>query len=205
MKFFNLDLHVSVIQDIATLFQELGHEVVSKSISGHAWVFGKSADHVEVINQNSWKLIDQKLADEFYERYKDELSDYDGFIVTHTPVFAILFEKFDKPIITVASTRYEAPYSNNKEKWRWFNSKLKSMIDRNQIIPIANNKYDKYYCEYFLDKGWQHIPSICSYTKSKYNPTKEQFIFSGRTNLSQEKIIHIKSLYHFYILLDKEK
>jgi len=120
------------------------------------------------------------MCDNFYERYKSELSDYDAFIVTHTPVLSLLYEKFNKPVITVASTRYEAPFSNDVNRWNWLNQKLVSMIDNGQITPIANNKYDKFYCEYFTDREWQHIPSICDYTKTKYKCRRNEHILFGR-------------------------
>jgi hypothetical protein len=41
------------------------------------------------------------------------LSKYDGFIVTHTPVFARLFERFEKPVILVNSCRYDQPFMYN--------------------------------------------------------------------------------------------
>ena len=105
MKFFNIDLHISVIEDIKTIFNDLGHQVDSKCISSHTWVLGRSVDKVDIIGQNNWANICPKMCDDFYERYKDELSEYDGFIVTHTPSFSLLYERFNKPIITVASTR----------------------------------------------------------------------------------------------------
>jgi len=194
MKFFNLDLHISVIEDIKTILEKQGHQVVSKSISGHNWVFNREPAQVDVVNQETWKNLDQKMADEFYERYKDELSEYDGFIVTYPPTFAILFEKFDKPIIAVAATRYEAPCSQSEERWNWVNRKLIEMIDRGQLIAVANNKYDKHYCEYFLQRDWKHIPSICEYTGAKYTGTREQSIVSGRTSLNAPDVLHITQI-----------
>jgi hypothetical protein len=46
-------------------------------------------------------------------RYWAILSKYDGFIVTHTPVFARLFERFEKPVILVNSCRYDQPFMYN--------------------------------------------------------------------------------------------
>ena len=85
MKFFNLDLHISVIADIKHIFKELGHEVDNWSISGHSWVMGKKQADVKYVNQNTWRGINKNLANQFYEHYKDELSKYDGFIVTRNP------------------------------------------------------------------------------------------------------------------------
>ena len=194
MKFFNLDLHVSIIEDVKNIFQEIGHVVEGWSISGHTWVFGKNRDHVDIVNENTWQGLDQEMCDAFYNRYKNELSDYDGFIVTHTPCFALLYKKFNKPIITVASTRYESPFSGDNEKWDWLNQELVSMIDSGQLIPVANNKYDKFYCEHYTNREWDHIPSLCDYTEAFYNPVKSSCILSSKVGYSIGQCMHIKSL-----------
>ena len=177
MKFFNIDLHISVIEDIKTIFNDLGHEVDSKCLSFHTWVFNRTVDKVDIIGQHNWNEISPEMCDAFYERYKDELSDYDGFIVTHTPCFALLYEKFNKPIITVASTRYEAPFTTNLDGWDQFNNFLRERIDSGLIIPVTNNLYDKKYTEHFTHREWEYIPSLCEYTNLKYTGTKEDFIF----------------------------
>lgn len=191
MKFFNIDLHISVIEDVKNIFSEMGHEVHSQCISGHNWVFNREPAKPDIINQNTWKSIDQSLCDKFYLRYKNELSDYDGFICCYPPAFALLYEKFEKPIFIIAATRYEYPCSDSKERYAWLNSKLISMIDSGQIVPIANNKYDKMYCEYFLKREFIHIPSICSYTNSLYSGSLEPIV-SGRSNI--QGFNHILSL-----------
>jgi hypothetical protein len=194
MKFFNIDLHISVIEDIKTIFNSLGHSVDSWNLSGHNWVFNRSPASVDIVNQQTWKYIDQNMCDSFYERYKHDLSEYDGFIACYPPVFALLYEKFNKPIYIVVATRYEHPFSNDENKWSWLDGKLKSMIDNGQVIPIANNKYDKTYCEYFLDREFKHIPNICSYTESKYNPQFDPIV-SGRIKINGLK--HISGLGRF--------
>jgi hypothetical protein len=194
VKFFNIDLHISVIEDIKFIFSELGHEVDSWCISGHNWVFNRDTPNVEIIDQNRWKNIDQSICDKFYERYKDELCDYDAFISCYPPVFALLYEKFNKPIFIVSATRYEYPLSSDPERWQWLDKKLKSMIDNGQIIATANNRYDKFYCEYFLEREFQHIPSICEYTNSKYSGSKD-FIVSGRARINPYE--HISDLGRF--------
>jgi|ETNvirnome_6_100_1030635.scaffolds.fasta_scaffold03737_2 hypothetical protein len=194
MNLFNLDLHISVIEDVKTILTDLGHTVDSKSLSGHTWVFGREPDQMDVVSQENWKTLNQEMCDAFYKRYKDELSTYDGFLVTYPPAFSLLFEKFDKPIFVVAATRYEAPFSNNMLEWEWFNSKIVDMIDRGQLIPLTNNLYDKFYCEHFTKKEWKHIPSICEYTKAKYTGTEEESILSAKSRLLPPHCKHIKSL-----------
>ena len=49
----------------------------------------------------TWYGIDDDVITRWVNRYKADLVKYDGFIVTHTPVFARLFEGFDKPLIMV--------------------------------------------------------------------------------------------------------
>lgn len=190
MKFFNIDLHISVIEDIKTIFNDLGHQVDSKCLSYHAWVLGRSTDKVDIISQSNWTNICPKMCDDFYERYKDELSEYDGFIVTHTPCFALLYEKFNKPIITIASTRYEAPFTHNWQHWEKFNNFLVNKIDEEIILPISNNLFDKSYCEHFTKREWQYIPSLCEYTNLKYTGTKEEFVsYSKSLNLPNKNLI----------------
>lgn len=194
MKFFNIDLHISVIEDIKTIFSQLGHEVISRSLSGHTWVFNRKTDTIDIINRETWRYLDQDICDQFYNRYKDELYSYDGFIACYPPSFALLYEKFNKPIFIIAATRYEHPFSNDPVRWNWLDNKLKTMIDSGQIIPIANNKYDKFYCEHFLDREFFHIPSFCGYTQAKYIGSKESIV-SGRTKI--DGMLHISDLGRF--------
>ena len=179
MKFFNLDLHISVIADMRTIFNNLGHQVDDWTLSGHAWAFGRERDKVDVIDHTNWKNLDQDMCDAFYERYKDELDHYDGFICTYAPSFCLLFEKFKKPIITIAPIRYEAPFWDDVEKWNWYNDFLRSGIDSGLVIPVANNKFDKQYCEMYTGKEWKHIPSLCEYTNAPYSPKYNNVVYSS--------------------------
>jgi len=181
MKFFNLDLHISVIADVKEIIENIGdHQVDSWSISGHAHVMGKETTQVEIVNQHNWQDFNLNTPDLFFERYETELSDYDAFIVTHTPVFSMLYERFKKPIITIASTRFEAPFSDDERHWNALNNYLSRQIDLKRIIPIANNKYDQKYTKIFTDRTWHHIPSLCEYTKAKYTGKIDKFLYSSK-------------------------
>lgn len=196
MKLFNLDCHISVIADLKKIFTDLGHEVVSWSISGHNFVFDREPSKVDVINQQSWWHLDDKMADDFYERYKDELSEFDAFICTYPLTFAKLYQKFKKPIILHVPIRYEVPFHNSKEKWEDFNEYLINGIDQGLIIPVANSEYDKRYFEFFVGRECKLIPNICEYTDTKWNPIKEHFLYSGRlpVNLDPNKIVNKDTL-----------
>jgi hypothetical protein len=169
MRFFNLDLHIAVIADLKQIFTGMGHEVTDWSISAHAWVFGRARDKVDVVNEKTWMSIDKAMCDAFYDRYKDELDCYDAFVVTHTPCFAMLYERWNKPVICVASTRYEHPFTARPAEWEYFNQFLRRQIDAGIVIPVANNKYDADYAEVFTGRKWTVIPSLCDYTGAKYS------------------------------------
>jgi len=189
LRFFNIDLHVSVIKDLQTIFSDLGHQIDSLSLSSHDWVFGNEKSvKPEIITSENWKTIDRQLADKFYEHYKDKLDEYDGFVVTHTPVFARLYERFDKPIIVVCSTRYEFPYTDDLEKWTDLNLYLSS---NKNVILVANNKVDQRYTKLLVNKEVILIESLCSYTNAKYNPTnKESIIYSKARTPSIAGLVH---------------
>jgi hypothetical protein len=196
MKFFNLDCHVSVIADIRQILESMGHEVDSWSVSGHNWVFGKNSTKVDIVNQDTWHSLDKQMSDEFYERYKDELSKYDAFICTYPPSFAMLYEKFDKPIIIQIPIRYEVPFHKSENNWNYFNQYLRDGIDKNKIFVTANSEYDKQYFEFFVNRHCELIPSICEYTNTTWTPTKEQFLYSGRLpiNFDERDVINKSNL-----------
>jgi hypothetical protein len=199
MKFFNIDCHISVIEDVKTIFTNLGHTVDSVLLSGHAWVMNRASQTTKVVTAENWRNIDDPMCEAFYEAYKHDLADYDGFIVTYPPVFAKLFEKFDKPILMYVPIRYEVPFSGKPEEWKKFNSFLQRTIDSGQVIPIANSLYDKAYCEYFLDREFTYIANICDYTKTQYQDLTTEyknpsFLYESKLNLQLPPNIFNKSL-----------
>ena len=100
MKFFNIDLHISIIADMRKIFNDLGHEVTDWSLSDHTWVFNRERTSIPMLNGGRWRnMSPSQFSDEFYDTYKDELKDYDAFIVTYPPPFSLLYKHFDKPII----------------------------------------------------------------------------------------------------------
>lgn len=170
IRLFNIDLHISVIADVTHVLKDIygdAIDITNWSISGHDWVFGKPTADIKVFNQHTWKNIDEKMIQEFVEYYRDELTQYDGFIVTHTPVLALLYETFNKPIIVVNSCRYEQPYSWKRDidGWEWLNSKFRNMKN---VHFISNNKADQEYLKLGTGIESKHIPSLCLYTGHKY-------------------------------------
>ena len=194
IKLFNLDLHISVIKDIQYILKDLYTdkiEVTNWSISGHSWVFNESSVCPNIINANTWKNINKEMINDFVNNYKDFLSKFDGFIVTHTPVFCLLYETFNKPIILINSCRYEQPFSwnNDIEMWNYLNIKLKIMYDKNQLVVISNNKADALYLKNGTGIESIIIPSLCLYTNSKYLPTNNKFVINNNFNINENENI----------------
>jgi len=183
MKFFNIDCHISVIRDVKDIFSELGHQVDSWCISGHNWVMNNPSPKVDIISSENWHSINDDMCERFYQRYKQELSEYDGFIVTYPPVFVKLFEKFSKPIIMYVPIRYEVPYTNKPIEWEKFNNFLRNGIDSKLIIPVANSIYEKKYSEYFLKRDFHYIPNICEYTKNNWQPKNDMYLYFSKFQL----------------------
>lgn len=177
MHFFNIDLHISVIADVRRILGDLGHRVTDWTLSGHAWVFGRARDPVDVITHENWRDIDQAMCDAFYDRYRHELAGYDAFIVTHTPSFAMLYERFEKPIIVIASTRYEHPFSADADRWNRFNETLHRLHDCGQLVPLANNKYDSAYAKAFTGFEWPVIPSLCAYVEAPATLERPEYVY----------------------------
>lgn len=126
---------------------------------------GESGDGT-IVNVFSWYGFDQDMVDRFVERYGAFLAEFDGFIVTHTPVFVRLFESFGKPIILVNTCRYDQPfcYNGNDAELQTLHACLRNLRDRGLLIAISNNRADQDYLRLGADIASVRIPSLCLYT-----------------------------------------
>ena len=186
LKFFNIDLHISIIADMTKIFNDLGHEITEWSLSNHTWVFNKQRANIPMLDGNKWStMLPQQMSDEFYEIYKDVVSEYDAFIVTYPPPFSLLYKHFDKPIIINNPIRYEWPLSFRKKDWEYFNDYLRDGVDSGKIILVANNMYDKIYMENFIERDVEFIPSICDYYGQYYNGENNNSIYYSRQKIQE--------------------
>jgi hypothetical protein len=194
MRFFNIDLHISVIADMKKIFEDLGHQVDDVSLSDHTWVFDRQKDSIPMLDNSLWmQLTCDQMSDMFYDQYKSTLKDYDAFIVTYPPPFSLLYKKFDKPIIINIPIRYEWPFSFRPIEWEKFNQYLKQGVSSGKIILVANNLTDKEYAEAYLGVEVKHIPSLCEYFPEKYTGTKDEFICSTKSIIPELENSIIKS------------
>jgi hypothetical protein len=185
MKLFNMDLHISVIADFKNLFPEI--EIVDWCLSGHAFVMKKKTFYPSVINPDTWKNLNEKMISEFHAVYDDFLSQFDGFICGHPNSFAMIFEKYNKPIILINSCRFDLPFCMNKNEneINMYRNCIHRLQEKNLLIAVSNNLADQYYTKYGYHLQTTHIPSLCGYTNIRYQPTSEQkqfLVYTGNIN-----------------------
>jgi hypothetical protein len=187
MKFFNIDQHVSVIADIAYIFKNLGHEVVDWSLSGHHWVMNKPKPKIMLSDGTQLTcsgVCTEEVCDKFYQQNKDELQKYDAFIACYPVEFALLYEKFNKPIIIVNCIRYDHPNTFNPTLRDRLNEFLKRRHTEGKLYYVCNNKGDQWYTQYMTGIQGMHIPSLCEYTNAKYTGTKNQYVIHDRSEIT---------------------
>ena len=69
-----------------------------------------------VVTWHTWYGLGEAMVAAFAWRYMAYMSEFDGFVVTHSPVFCRLFEGFGKPVFLVNSCRYDQPYCYNGDE-----------------------------------------------------------------------------------------
>ncbi len=162
---FNLDLHVAVIQDLSTFFPTEQTKMTRFSLSIHNHLqrpfYLWSSDPVAIVNQSTWKELDNSKVKDFKIRYRRFLETFDGFVVTYPTSFVDLFIETKKPILAVVATRYEAPYTEMESKWEGLNRSLVEGVNSGQITLIANNAGDAEYIKYFTGLSVPVLPSLC--------------------------------------------
>ena len=194
-RFFNIDLHISVIADIKDIFRRIRPDIdiVDWLLSGHSWVFNRSPSFVKVIDQTSWLNLNLKSIKEFQDTYDTFLSEFDGFIACHPNSFSMLFEKYNKPIIVINSCRYDLPFCWNKnmKMVKELHKSFKRLQDKKMLHYISNNRADNAYFK--LGNPEIHtkiIPSLCLYTNMKWKPSVDHehfLLYSG--NIPYNKYI----------------
>jgi len=176
MRFFCMDLHISVIADFKTACPEV--EVVDWCLSGHAWVMKRNQDFPEHINPMTWRNLTPDLIKKFQDKYDPFLKTFDGFIVGFCSAFAMIYEKYNKPILMLNAVRYDIPFCWTKDmrmltKWKECLDRLNS---HGLLTIVSNNKADQVYTRLGCGMQSTYIPSLCLYTNTRYAPTKSTFL-----------------------------
>ena len=180
MRFFSMDLHISVIADFKSVCPEI--EVIDWCLSGHAWVMKRPQDCPEYINPKTWTCFSPLMIEQFQQKYDTFLRSFDGFIVGHVTCFAMIYEKYNKPIVMINSCRYDLPFCWSKD-WGMrlkLHECLLRLNSKGLLKAVSNNRADQLYTKLGSGIETTYIPSLCLYTKATYTPTKSTFLsYSG--------------------------
>lgn len=175
MRFFSFNHHPSVAKDIKSIFEQLGHEVVVADTVNFIDSNGKEVNS-QIFNFGEWLLyVNQEKYDLFFEQFKDYLSRFDCFICPHGCTFFPYFAKFNKPIIVINAVRYEIPFTNKPELWKWLDNFLIDYVKTGNLFLVANNKGDQKYFKFYTGLDSKLIPSLCLYTNQTYTGKKKYF------------------------------
>ena len=172
---FNLDLHISVIRDVQDIFNRLFPDRISItqwSLSGHCFLVNETPADVDIITPHTWRDIGPHLIEQFQTRYHTILETFDGFVVTQTPVFALLFAYLNKPVFIVNSCRFDQPFTTLQGR-QWLSQQLK--LHKN-LVWISNNRGDQGYLDSFGGIRSYYLPSLCLYSPLKYRPREERLV-----------------------------
>lgn len=176
MRLFCMDLHISVIEDFKTACPDV--EVVDWCLSGHAWVMKRPQEFPDHINPRTWRDLTPERIKAFQDRYDDFLKTFDGFIVGFCSAFAMIYEKYNKPILMLNAVRYDIPYCwtrdmQNLTRWK----ECLDRLNRHGLLTIvSNNKADQLYTQLGCGLTSRYVPSLCLYTNTTYTPTKPTFL-----------------------------
>ena len=178
-----MDTHIGVIEDFKTLGLDV--EVTDWCMSSHTKVLNKEKKVPKHINSDTWLYINPEMIRNFQQEYDSFLSTFDGFVVGHPNSFAMVFEKYNKPIIMINTCRYDIPFSHdiirNPTYIGEYHVCLYRLLTKGLLYTISNNKVDQMYMGNGCGiKPKYVIPSLCLYTNMKYTPTKNTFlIYTG--------------------------
>lgn len=171
-----MDLHISVIADFKTACPDV--EVVDWCLSGHAWVMKRNVDYPEFINPDTWRHLNPQMIQKFQAKYDSFLRSFDGFIVAFASSFAMVFEKYNKPILMMNAVRYDIPFCWTKDMTMLtkYHECLERLYRKGLLTIVSNNKGDQVYTQKGCGIPTEYIPSLCLYTNTQYTPTKPTFL-----------------------------
>eukprot|EP01048_Picozoa_sp_COSAG05_P005020 COSAG05_NODE_288_length_12074_cov_119.196827_7_plen_550_part_00 len=198
--FWSSDFHIAPIADIKDLFAPFGNHVIDKSLSGACALKEPPTCQTDlrVLTQtNGLYLMEvdwlgkptfqscpggrypcpyggcpNALKRAFFNSYKDdpEMQAVDAYLCQHAIGECEIFMGFGRPLVAIASTRYEIGRCNSKESWLAWNDNLRAIAADRRNIVAANNRYDAEYIKYFTGlKDVPVIPNLCGYTGVRYN------------------------------------
>lgn len=167
-----MDVHISIIADFKDTFRNV--EITDWCLSGHAWVFNRKQDTPLHINAQTWRSFNHEMIEKFHAAYDSFLSTFDFFIVGYASCFAMLYEKYNKPIVMLNAVRSDIPFcwSLNQPMLADYKACIRRVHDSGNLRIVSNSLADHLYTKAVLGIESVVIPSLCLYTGIRYDPRR---------------------------------
>jgi hypothetical protein len=183
---FNLDLHVGVIADVRTQLEARGLSLADWTLSESSWVAGREREPVAIVNERTVYSFGPRLAGRFRRVYGSYLRSFRGFVAIYPPAFELLYEGLGRPVLAIAATRYEWPFTHHGPSWDWLDDSLRRGVDEGWLTLAANNLADRDYLASYTGLEPVHVPSACTYTGLTYTGGQPETLISTRPELAEE-------------------
>lgn len=176
MKAFCMDLHISIIADFKSACPSV--EVTDWCLSGHHWVMNRPQDRPLHINPSTWTNLTPERILAFQREYDSFLRQFDMFIVGFAGGFAMVFEKYNKPILSINAVRYDLPFCWTKDRVmrEAYHQCLHRLRSKGLLFVVSNSRLDQLYMQRGCGIPTTLIPSLCLYAGIKYAPTRPDFL-----------------------------
>jgi hypothetical protein len=114
-------LFTSTIQDVQHQLSSFAVEFIIKSLSDHCHLTKTCAKNLKILNKTNGISPSIEVRQKFYEAYKNdpEMNQVDAFLCFHPTAMCEVFMPFNRPLIIIASTRYEMGRFSQEEWIKW--------------------------------------------------------------------------------------
>ena len=210
------DFHVAPPADIKALFKSWTEtenvSFVDQSLSGACDWTKTCAVDLQILNSSNGLTLGEcpnEFKRLFWQTYNgsESFQRVDAFMFTYSTGLSELFMAFGKPLIIIASVRYEVGRLDHS-RWEALNHYLYNIASDEKNTVAANNPYDVEYLKHFTGlKDIKLLPNECPYVNASYNRSRSS-ILVGPTRLSgpglqlvrgdkglQETLLHHNSTY----------
>lgn len=194
------DFHISPVADIKSLLRTWDKTsrvfIIDESLSGHCAMTDTCAQNLQVLTrENGITLGDcpNELKREFWKMYhaRGQFEKIDAFLFTYSSGLSELFMAFGKPLIIVASVRYEVGRLESAA-WEKLNLNLRNIAMDKRNTIAANNRYDLEYLKHFTGlTNIKLLPNLCDYVSAVYNRTRAEILIGpSRHSQAGLELIH---------------
>jgi hypothetical protein len=189
---FNLDLHVGVIPDVRAQLERRSLSLLDWTLSESSWAAGREREPVAIVNERTVHSFGPRTARRFRRVYGRYLGSFRGFVAIYPPGFALLYEGLGRPVLAIAATRYEWPFTHHGPSWDWLDESLRRGVDEGWLTLAANNLADRDYLASYTGLTATHVPSACSYPGLTYTGRHEETVISTRDAFAKEIVAQLK-------------